>query len=885
MSLTGQPAPIAFPPVSQTAPSGLTLRLLGDVKPGWQGRPLGLTAPRLLALLAYLHLHGPTPREELAHLFWPGRGAAHVRQALYTLRALPGAGEWLVDGPEVAVHAHSDLQEVWQHLGRQQSAPALELLHPSARLLGGIFNGASADFGEWLDEQQGALDRAHLNALLDHAGALEKQAGRDEARECLRRALELYPLDERPTRALMALESAAGRVAEALEAFEHCRLTLRRELDAEPQSETLALLRELEAESGGTSGHHSRARVLGQDDLPFMAGGPLCGRKEDLEAVALLLAEQRRALIQGLAGMGKSRLAWAVVAQNVAADASARALWLELNADAPEVLLAAVSDGLGVRTVTAEAIAAALQEQNVHLIVLDNAASSYALHSLLAHLPAEVPVLVTSRQRLPRLPRVTLHRLARADSVALVGAYLQDGAANADISPPDVYTLDALCAVLGDHPYALRLAALTLGQPDALGARELLAALSLAPHAHGAGQSVAALIEQSLALLDAPAYEAYLGLGSLFAPQTTPELLALALRRDPAETESALYALTDHGLTTRDTRPGSETVVYRMHELTWHEARAHRALHPRAVLGATRDFAARYTQTPDLLNHEVPNLLGAADLAHRQHPHELPALFCGWLGGPYIGARGFPTAHLPLLAEAVRRAEEAGDWEKAGVLSGKLGDVQQALLGDQHGAIAQYLKAATYAGRVGLATRQATALALVGVFQAVNNLPEAEATLEEATRIANHCGDALIQGRILEKQGTVYAMRQNFVAARDKFLTALEVLRPLRTPEHPQCHESQNTQFVVVSNLGQAYQALGQLDQALSVKYEALEMAYQHDECIAIAHAHSDIAEILCLMNKIDDARTHLQESIISFRKSGAKSREMIVQARLKELY
>lgn len=884
MSLTGQPAPIAFPPVSQTAPSGLTLRLLGDVKPGWQGRPLGLTAPRLLALLAYLHLHGPTPREELAHLFWPGRGAAHVRQALYTLRALPGAGEWLVDGPEVAVHAHSDLQEVWQHLGRQQSAPALELLHPSARLLGGIFNGASADFGEWLDEQQGALDQAHLNALLDHAHVLETQNERAKAREFLRRALELDPLDERPTRALMALESAAGRVAEALEAFEHCRLTLRRELDAEPQPETLALLRELEAESGGTSGHHSRARVLGPDDLPFMAGGPLCGRKEDLEAVALLLAEQRRALIQGLAGMGKSRLAWAVVAQNVAADASARALWLELNADAPEVLLAAVSDGLGVRTVTAEAIAAALQEQNVHLIVLDNAASSYALHSLLAHLPAEVPVLVTSRQRLPRLPRVTLHRLARADSVALVGAYLQDGAANADISPPDVYTLDALCAVLGDHPYALRLAALTLGQPDALGARELLAALSLAPHAHGAGQSVAALIEQSLALLDAPAYEAYLGLGSLFAPQTTPELLALALRRDPAETESALYALTDHGLTTRDTRPGSETVVYRMHELTWHEARAHRALHPRAVLGATRDFAARYTQTPDLLNHEVPNLLGAADLAHRQHPHELPALFCGWLGGPYIGARGFPTAHLPLLAEAVQRAEQAGDWEKAGVLSGKLGDIQQALLGDQIGAIAQYLKAADYAGRVRLLGRQAIALALAGVLQAVNELPEAAATLEEAAHIASHCGDALIQGRVLEKQGVAHAMRQDFAAARDTFLEAREVLRPLREPKHPHYHESQTTQYMVVGNLGQVFQDLKQLDQALALKYEAVDIAHDNDERLLIPRAHFNLAETLILMEKWAEAQTHLTLVVQLYHELGATALESEARVQLSAL-
>ena len=155
----------------QAAASGLTLRLLGEVRPFWNGRPLGLTAPRLLGLLAYLHLHGPTPRDELACMFWPGRGAAHVRQALYTLRSLPGAQDWLLDGTAVAIHARSDLNEVWHHLGRQEHAPALALLWPRALLLGGVFSGASLDFAEWLEGQQSALDQAHLSALLDHAAA------------------------------------------------------------------------------------------------------------------------------------------------------------------------------------------------------------------------------------------------------------------------------------------------------------------------------------------------------------------------------------------------------------------------------------------------------------------------------------------------------------------------------------------------------------------------------------------------------------------------------------------------------------------------------------------------------------------------------------------
>ncbi|WP_405214992.1 BTAD domain-containing putative transcriptional regulator [Deinococcus sp. SM5_A1] len=740
------------------------------MQPFWRGRPLGLSAPRLLRLMAYLHLHGPTPREELACVFWPGRGAAHVRQALYTLRALPGAAQWLADGPGVAVYAHSDLEEIWHHLSRQDYAPALASLWPRTLLLGGL-NGASAQFEDWLERQQAALDQAHLSALLAHAQDLESRSEHTQAHGYLQRALELDPLDERGYRALMTLEGAAGRVAEALDVFEICRLTLRRELNAEPQHETLALLRELESGSGEVSGHHSRARLLGPGDLPFIPSGPLYGRREDLKTVALLLAKQGRALIQGLAGMGKSRLAWTVAVQTLEEVEAARVLWLELNADAPEVLLSALLNRLGLQAPTpGPAIAAALTEQHIRLIVLDNAASSYALHSLLAHLPPDVPVLVTSRQRLPRLPRVSLHRLARIDSVALVRAYLEAGQQNADLPIEEPYTLDALCAVLGDHPYALRLAAITLGRRSAPDARALLAALSLAPHTNGEGQSMAALIDQSvaaligqsLALLDAPAYEAYLGLGSLFAPQTTPELLALALRRDPADTEAALYTLMQHGLTTRNIRPDSETVVYRMHELTWHEARVHQALHPHMALKAVCDFASLYTSAPELLDQEVPNLLGAAGLAQRQHPEELPALFCGWLGGPYIFASGFPNAFLPLLAKAVQVAEAVADWEKAGILSGKLGDIQRLLPNNQHETIAQYLKAAAYAGRAGLLAQQATALAFAGEIQALNHLPESGVTLEDAARIAHRSGDALIQGRVLEKQGVAHAMRKDF---------------------------------------------------------------------------------------------------------------------------
>ena len=68
----------------------LTLTLLGSPQARWQGEVLTLQ-PRHLALVCYLALEGPTPRDSLAELLWgPGRGA-NLRTALYGLRHAPGA--------------------------------------------------------------------------------------------------------------------------------------------------------------------------------------------------------------------------------------------------------------------------------------------------------------------------------------------------------------------------------------------------------------------------------------------------------------------------------------------------------------------------------------------------------------------------------------------------------------------------------------------------------------------------------------------------------------------------------------------------------------------------------------------------------------------------
>ncbi|CAM4324136.1 hypothetical protein DEMA109039_14570 [Deinococcus marmoris] len=175
---------------------------------------------------------------------------------------------------------------------------------------------------------------------------------------------------------------------------------------------------------------------------------------------------------------------------------------------------------------------------------------------------------------------------------------------------------------------------------------------------------------------------------------------------------------------------------------------------------------------------------------------------------------------------------------------------------------------------MGLLGRQATALAIAGVLQALNHLPESGATLDTAARIAHQSGDALIQGRVLEKQGVAHAMQKDFAAARDSLQAARETLRPLLTPQHPQFQDARTTLINVTSNLGQAHQRLHELDTALALKREALDLARQSDEQFTAARELADIGEVLGVMNRFEESRAALQEAIQHFRELGATAQE-----------
>ena len=124
----------------------LRLKLLGSLEALWQGEALSLKG-RQWALLGVLALGGGLSRREVAELLWDKNPAQNLRQALYLLRRLPGAGTWLLDGERPALYAEVDAL-----------TPTLEALR--APLLPGLPDDLPPAFWDWL-----ALERQRLEGL------------------------------------------------------------------------------------------------------------------------------------------------------------------------------------------------------------------------------------------------------------------------------------------------------------------------------------------------------------------------------------------------------------------------------------------------------------------------------------------------------------------------------------------------------------------------------------------------------------------------------------------------------------------------------------------------------------------------------------------------
>ncbi len=339
-----------------------TILLLGTPRIEHDGVPVEVDTRKAIALAAYLAVTKQShTRDALAGLLWPeysqSRARAALRRTLSSLGKARAEG-WLRADREsvdlddtiwVDVARFHDLLAACKEHGHPESEVCPDCLLPLTEAVALYRNDFMAGFGlrdsvafdDWQFFQSESLRR-------ELAGALERLArGRGALGEWeaaiahARRWLAMDILHEPAHKLLMALYAWSDQRASALRQYRECVKVLDQELGVAPLEETTLLYRAIQENDlpprPALSEHLPHARreaeastgplVETSRNVPRSPDNPLVGRDSEWEA---LLGSYRSigkgghvVVIEGEAGIGKTRLAEELVANVRAAGATA----------------------------------------------------------------------------------------------------------------------------------------------------------------------------------------------------------------------------------------------------------------------------------------------------------------------------------------------------------------------------------------------------------------------------------------------------------------------------------------------------------------------------------------------------------------------------------
>lgn len=340
----------------------IEVSLLGPPRVEHHGHRVAFDTRKAMALLAHLALTDrPRPRDALADLLWPDadpeRARGALRRTLSSLRSAIGAESLeatrdhvlLVRGPHIAVDV--DRFRLLRATGDPESA--VDIFR--GELLEGFAVRDAPDFETWVRAESDALSRELASALSDLASLREAAGDRAGAVQAVRRWLALDPLHEPAHRRLVRLYALNGDRAAALVQYRECVRTLSRELGVPPLAETTRLY---EAVNAGVYDPPEPARATAKP-VPTVVHGvtadartiPLVGRSADLGALraayAAIEADGRIAVVEGEAGIGKTRLGEELV--TVVRGGGARVLLARCYEDEAGLAYAPLVDALRVR--------------------------------------------------------------------------------------------------------------------------------------------------------------------------------------------------------------------------------------------------------------------------------------------------------------------------------------------------------------------------------------------------------------------------------------------------------------------------------------------------------------------------------------------------------
>lgn len=846
----------------------LNLNLLGTPRLTYKGADIELQKKNL-ALVFYLALQGTCTRADLTELLWgPGRGGS-LRTALYKVRQLPGAEDWLTDGELVRLDTQSDIGT----LQRDKDAPNLSevtFAHLDSHLEGdaqGLLFGFKAPtpaYSEWLEEQRQAVALL-LETLLRRAAQEVFERGElDRAKRYAEALIARDCLDESAYRLLMRLESGRGYPENTHRAFEHLASALE-EVGSEPDPETLALHRQLLGTGSGAQG----ARLQEGDDVPGRAP-QLIGRESLLQSLEENLTEssKRPVLLHGLGGVGKTAL---VAELAFGFLPKGDVLWLQAGLSSAAELLGAARGLLGLSGAAQPGeLTQALGR--ISLVVVDDVWNESAVTALRQHLPEACPLVVTSRQRMSGFKRLDVRRLVREAARQLLRLE-----AGTDI--PDAQ-LEPICERLGDHPFALRVAGAKL-KHDGLTPPQLLMQLANAPHAlggnRGEANSISALLQTSLDTLSDDAYDAFLAVGALASSTVSAPLLARALRRDEEVAEAALIELQTRALATRTASPGSDLVRYTLHDLSHSFARQKTALRPQSVLHACRDLVHAYPKDFDILDAEIANVIGAlSPLQDAQEVKEqrlvLSVIAKLVIGDAYFAARGHTPRSLKLLEMAAKWAEAHGELVWAHHFVTKLGDAYRVQYHEFEKALTSYQEGARLAQLTGDKAREAILTSLCGIAQ--HHLAHSpNETFERAYRLAREANNLDAIGQVLQHRGFVAGFYENWKLVESLNIEAIRVARSFSNMSREDRARADDLLYFSMLNLGEAKRKLGDFEEAATIRKEALDIATMYKNQMWQAYALNELGEMYLEVHEYDTARNHLQAALELYKINNAVAR------------
>jgi serine/threonine protein kinase/tetratricopeptide (TPR) repeat protein len=618
----------------------------------------------------------------------------------------------------------------------------------------------------------------------------------------------------------------------------------------------------LSSSSGGAAGDVTALLLEADYDVPSRAH-KLIGRNSLLADVQTLLDQDERVLLQGIGGIGKTALAAEVASTRLQAG-KGPVLWLRVGSDDAAGLMLALTRALDPRVVmrsdaNPQAIRKLLHARAVQMIVLDDARNDQTLRYMLDALPPRFPLLVTSRQRFPIGKMIDVGELERATALELLSYH-----AGQHFTADDADAAE-LCRTLGCHPFALEIAGKTL-LVDELTPAEFLRRIADAPHlietpgAFGeAGRtSIRDLLALSVNGLDEETRSVFFAFGALSAPQATPEMIALLVNR---AADKELVTLGRRGLAKRTHPPGSEIAVYRLHDLAHSYARAATSIDRPHMIAACRTYAERHVQEVNHLDAERTNILKAAQAAQQSGDTAslLAIMRALTVDGPYLSARGYDALLIEQLDSAIETART--DNKALHFLLSKRANAYF----DRNqlaAALADYREALALARQLDMRDRVVILLCVASKTPAhQGDTATAEAYLQEAEQIATAAGDDLLTSRVLENQGYYYgAIKGDLTAARDIFARQAEIGERLDNP---------GRLFFALSNLGAAYNELGQSDAARGPLERALQVARDADNQPWQAQALYILATMHHKQNQRDLAQQALDEALGLFRACG----------------